>query len=225
MDRPASSLLWVSLSSHFTILISYRTKCDVFSLSPVLLFVLQINVFFFLITVWKLAQKFASLNPDLDKLQKIKWATPDATASSYCRVRSLSSLTAFLRVSAATCRTFTITAVAQLCVLGLTWIFGCFQFDDRTMIMSYLFTISGSLQGVMMFVFHCLFSKQVGHCDKCAFPAQTFAVKSHIVPLNVSWPQVRDEYGNILSRLCAPSKKNYSDFSSLSSKQQVRLHC
>lgn len=32
----------------------------------------QINVFFFLITVWKLVQKFSSLNPDLNNLQKIK---------------------------------------------------------------------------------------------------------------------------------------------------------
>lgn len=29
--------------------------------------------------------------------------------------------------------------------------------------MSYLFTIFGSFQGVMLFVMHCLFSKQVGH--------------------------------------------------------------
>lgn len=109
------------------------------------------NVIFFLITVWKLAQKFSSLNPDLDNLQKIK--------------------------------TFTITAVAQLCVLGTMWIFGCFQFDERTIVMSYLFTIFASLQGVMLFVMHCLFSKQV-----------------------------RDEYRSILSRCCAPQKKTYSEF-------------
>lgn len=29
--------------------------------------------------------------------------------------------------------------------------------------MSYLFTIFGSLQGFMLFVMHCLFSKQVSH--------------------------------------------------------------
>lgn len=63
----------------------------------------------------------------------------------------------------ASCRAFTITAVAQLCVLGTMWIFGCFQFDKSTIIMSYLFTIFGSLQGAMVFVMHCLFSKQVGH--------------------------------------------------------------
>lgn len=128
-------------------------------------------------------------------------------------------------MSVAICRAFTITAVAQLCVLGITWIFGCFQFDDRTMIMSYLFTISGSLQGVMMFVFHCLFSKQVGLCEKSAFLTGRFAVKYNIVPLNVCKPQVREEYGNIFSRLCAPSKKRYSEFSSLSSKPQVSVYC
>uniref|UniRef100_H3DMH1 Si:ch211-241f5.3 n=1 Tax=Tetraodon nigroviridis TaxID=99883 RepID=H3DMH1_TETNG len=108
--------------------------------------IIIVNIFFFLITVWKLAQKFSSLNPDLNRLQKI--------------------------------RVFTITAMAQLCVLGTMWIFGCFQFGENTIIMSYLFTIFGSLQGVMLFVMHCLFSKQV-----------------------------REEYVNILSRLCASTKK------------------
>ncbi|KAI4822442.1 hypothetical protein KUCAC02_007993 [Chaenocephalus aceratus] len=32
--------------------------------------IIVVNIFFFLITVWKLAQKFSSLNPDLDNLQK-----------------------------------------------------------------------------------------------------------------------------------------------------------
>lgn len=104
-----------------------------------------------------------------------------------------------------------------MCLLGLTWIFGCFQFDDRTVIMSYLFTVSGSLQGVMMFVFHCLFSKQVGHCDKPARRAGMSVLKI------VSCSQVREEYGNMLSTLCAPSKKKYSEFSSVSSKQQVSV--
>uniref|UniRef100_A0A3Q0SKD2 Si:ch211-241f5.3 n=1 Tax=Amphilophus citrinellus TaxID=61819 RepID=A0A3Q0SKD2_AMPCI len=94
---------------------------------PACVIIIQINIFFFLITVWKLALKFSTLNPDLDNLHKIA---------------------------------FTITAVAQLCVLGIMWIFGCFQFEESTITMSYLFTIFGSLQGVMLFVMHCLFSKQ-----------------------------------------------------------------
>ncbi|XP_043955596.1 adhesion G protein-coupled receptor E5 isoform X2 [Gambusia affinis] len=113
--------------------------------------IITVNIFFFLITVWKLAQKFSSLNPDLDSLHKIK--------------------------------AFTITAVAQLCVLGITWISGCFQLNKNTIAMSYLFTLFGSLQGVMLFVMHCLFSKQV-----------------------------REEYENILSQLRAPRKREYSEF-------------
>uniref|UniRef100_A0A1A7X7H3 CD97 molecule n=2 Tax=Iconisemion striatum TaxID=60296 RepID=A0A1A7X7H3_9TELE len=114
--------------------------------------IILVNVFFFLITAWKLAQKFTTLNPDLNNLQKIK--------------------------------AFIITAVAQLCVLGTMWIFGCFQFETNSIAMSYLFTIFGSLQGFLLFVMHCLFSKQV-----------------------------RDEYANILSRHSASQKRKYSEFS------------
>ncbi|XP_068448679.1 adhesion G protein-coupled receptor E5 isoform X2 [Clinocottus analis] len=49
-------------------------------------FVIILNVFFFIVTVWKLAQKFTSLNPDLSKLHKIR-DFPDAavvTESSRC---------------------------------------------------------------------------------------------------------------------------------------------
>ncbi|XP_077475234.1 adhesion G protein-coupled receptor E5 [Stigmatopora argus] len=122
--------------------------------------IIAINIFFFVITVWKLAQKFSSLNPDLNTLQKIK--------------------------------TFTVTAAAQLCVLGTTWIFGCFQFDESTVVLSYIFTFFASLQGVMLFVMHCLFSKQV-----------------------------RDEYRNFLCRFNAPPKKNSFDVNLSTGKQNA----
>ncbi|XP_062388884.1 adhesion G protein-coupled receptor E5-like isoform X2 [Sardina pilchardus] len=122
--------------------------------------IITANVFFFLLTVYKLAEKFASLNPDFNTLRKIK--------------------------------TFTITAVAQLAVLGLMWIFGCFQFNNSTMAMSYLFTFFNCLQGVLMFCMHCLLNKQV-----------------------------REEYGKFLSCICAPHKTKYSDFSSNQSKSQL----
>ncbi|XP_030205447.1 adhesion G protein-coupled receptor E2 isoform X1 [Gadus morhua] len=122
-------------------------------------FIITVNIFFFFVTVCKLAQKFSSLNPDLDNLHKIK--------------------------------AFIITAVAQLCVLGTTWIFGCFQFGNSPSAMSYVFTILNSLQGVLIFVMHCLLYKPV-----------------------------REEYGKIFSRFFA-SKKKYSEFtSSQSSKAQ-----
>ncbi|XP_063148591.1 adhesion G protein-coupled receptor E5 isoform X2 [Candoia aspera] len=58
-------------------------------------------------------------------------------------------------------RVLTVTAIAQLCILGLTWIFGLFQFSDQTLILSYLFTIFNSLQGLFIFLLHCVLKKQV----------------------------------------------------------------
>ncbi|KAG9327910.1 hypothetical protein JZ751_018376, partial [Albula glossodonta] len=87
--------------------------------------------------------------------------------------------------------TFTVTAIAQLCVLGTMWIFGCFQFEARTLVMSYLFTILNSLQGVLVFVMHCLLSKQV-----------------------------REEYAKLLPCIC-PDLSQKKKYSELSSSQQA----
>ncbi|XP_071209527.1 adhesion G protein-coupled receptor E5-like [Salvelinus alpinus] len=115
--------------------------------------IIILNAFIFIITVWRLAQKFSSLNPDLSNLNKIK--------------------------------VFTVTAVAQLCVLGTMWIFGVFQFQEEgTVVMTYLFTILNSLQGALLFIMHCLLNKTV-----------------------------REEYGKLLSCICTPQKKRYSEFS------------
>lgn len=73
--------------------------------------------------------------------------------------------TACLFLCVSPCRTFAIIAAAQLCVLSTTWVFECFQFVEGTTAMSYLFTIFGSLQGVMLFIMHCLFCKQVSHAS------------------------------------------------------------
>ncbi|XDV16879.1 hypothetical protein PO909_016395 [Leuciscus waleckii] len=110
---------WLSLDRYF--ILSF--------FAPVCIIVI-LNCFFFIITVWKLAKKFSSLNPDLSKLKQI--------------------------------RSFTATAVAQLCVLGGTWVFGFFLFQENgTEVMLYLFTILNSLQGALIFIMHCLLSKQV----------------------------------------------------------------
>ncbi|TNN63083.1 CD97 antigen [Liparis tanakae] len=115
-------------------------------------FIIILNVIFFIVTVWRLAQKFTSLNPDLSKLHKI--------------------------------RAFTVTAIAQMCILGLMWVFGAFLFQEGTTVEAYIFTILNSLQGALVFLMHCLLSKQV-----------------------------RDEYAHFLSCVCTPQKKRYSDLS------------
>ncbi|KAI5091261.1 adhesion G protein-coupled receptor E1-like, partial [Silurus meridionalis] len=120
--------------------------------APVCIIIL-LNSFFFVITVWKLVQKFSSLNPDLSKLKRL--------------------------------RGFVMTAVAQLCVLGGMWVFGCFLFQEEgTLVMAYLFTLLNSLQGALIFIMHCLMSKSV-----------------------------REEYKKLCGRAYTSEKKRHSEYS------------
>lgn len=58
-------------------------------------------------------------------------------------------------------KVLTITAVAQLFVLGSTWVFGLFLFNPQSWLLSYTFTILNCLQGLFLFVLHCLLNKKV----------------------------------------------------------------
>ncbi|XP_059552643.1 adhesion G protein-coupled receptor E5 [Myotis daubentonii] len=92
-------------------------------------FIILCNAVIFVITVWKLTQKFSEINPDMKKLKKA--------------------------------RVLTITAIAQLLVLGCTWVFGLFLFDPRSQVLAYAFTILNCLQGFFLFLLHCLLNKKV----------------------------------------------------------------
>ncbi|XP_043323038.1 adhesion G protein-coupled receptor E2 [Cervus canadensis] len=58
-------------------------------------------------------------------------------------------------------RMLTFKATAQLFILGCTWCLGILQVGPAAHVMSYLFTIINSLQGVFIFLVHCLLSQQV----------------------------------------------------------------
>ncbi|KAB0387433.1 hypothetical protein FD755_002389, partial [Muntiacus reevesi] len=58
-------------------------------------------------------------------------------------------------------RMLTFKATAQLFILGCTWCLGVLQVGPAAHVMSYLFTIINSLQGVFIFLVHCLLSQQV----------------------------------------------------------------
>uniref|UniRef100_A0A8C1CK70 CD97 antigen-like n=1 Tax=Cyprinus carpio carpio TaxID=630221 RepID=A0A8C1CK70_CYPCA len=89
-------------------------------------------------------------------------------------------------------RSFMVTAVAQLCILGGTWIFGFFLFQEKgTEVMLYLFIILNSLQGALIFIMHCLLSKPV-----------------------------RTEYYNLFVRMCPHKKK--AEYSTSSSQKPLR---
>ncbi|KAL9989371.1 hypothetical protein ACROYT_G003913 [Oculina patagonica] len=46
-------------------------------------------------------------------------------------------------------------------LLGITWVFGVLAFDEATVVFLYLFAIFNSLQGLFIFLFHCVFDQQV----------------------------------------------------------------
>ncbi|KAK3530660.1 hypothetical protein QTP86_030924, partial [Hemibagrus guttatus] len=142
---------WLSLDKDF-----------IWSFFAPVCIIIFLNSLFFVITIWKLVEKFSSLNPDLSKLKRL--------------------------------RGFMLTAVAQLCVLGGMWVFGCFLFQEEgTVVMAYLFTLCNSLQGVLIFIMHCLMSKQV-----------------------------REEYKKLFGRMCKSERKRYSDFSTNQSSNSQR---
>ncbi|XP_074166189.1 adhesion G protein-coupled receptor E5 isoform X3 [Sminthopsis crassicaudata] len=97
-------------------------------LGPITL-IIAFNAFIFVVTIWKLTQKFSEINPDMKKLKKA--------------------------------RMLTFTAIAQLCILGCTWIFGLFLFGPQSQVLVYIFTILNCFQGCFLFLLHCLLNKKV----------------------------------------------------------------
>ena len=53
------------------------------------------------------------------------------------------------------------TSVAILLLLGLTWIFGALAISRAQIVFDYLFCIFNSLQGFLIFYFHCLRQQEV----------------------------------------------------------------
>uniref|UniRef100_UPI00398ED83A adhesion G protein-coupled receptor E3-like n=1 Tax=Pristiophorus japonicus TaxID=55135 RepID=UPI00398ED83A len=52
-------------------------------------------------------------------------------------------------------------AIAQVFILGCTWIFGLFQFQDKAGVMAYLFIIVNSFQGTFIFIILCVLNPKV----------------------------------------------------------------
>uniref|UniRef100_UPI00398F63D8 adhesion G protein-coupled receptor E2-like isoform X2 n=1 Tax=Pristiophorus japonicus TaxID=55135 RepID=UPI00398F63D8 len=58
-------------------------------------------------------------------------------------------------------RMLTFKAIAQVFILGCTWIFGLLQFQDEAGVMTYLFTIVNSFQGTFIFIILCVLNLKV----------------------------------------------------------------
>ena len=60
------------------------------------------------------------------------------------------------------CRSWVLGAWVLVVLLGLTWAFGLLYVNEHTLAMAYIFTILNSLQGLFIFVFHCIMNDKVG---------------------------------------------------------------
>lgn len=54
-------------------------------------------------------------------------------------------------------------SAALLPLLGITWLFGLLGFSYDTIVFKYIFAIFNSLQGLMVFIFHCALNDKVGN--------------------------------------------------------------
>ncbi|EDL23686.1 adhesion G protein-coupled receptor E4 precursor [Mus musculus] len=95
--------------------------------------IILINLVFYFLIIWILRSKLSSLNKEVSTLQDTK--------------------------------VMTFKAIVQLFVLGCSWGIGLFIFIEvgKTvrLIVAYLFTIINVLQGVLIFMVHCLLNRQV----------------------------------------------------------------
>ncbi|XP_072255799.1 adhesion G protein-coupled receptor E5 [Pyxicephalus adspersus] len=109
---------WLSLDRNF-----------IWSFMGPVCVIILVNCGIFVLTVWKLADKMTTINPDQGKLKRI--------------------------------RTLTVTSIAQLCILGCCWAFGFLMFGKTSLFFIYAFTICNILQGVQIFLLHCLMNKRI----------------------------------------------------------------
>uniref|UniRef100_H0X0E2 Adhesion G protein-coupled receptor E4P n=1 Tax=Otolemur garnettii TaxID=30611 RepID=H0X0E2_OTOGA len=95
--------------------------------------IILINLVFYFQILWILRRKLSSLNKEVSTIQDT--------------------------------RVMTFKAIAQLFVLGCSWSLGFFMVEEVgetvRLVTSYLFTIINILQGVLLFVVHCLLNRQV----------------------------------------------------------------
>ncbi|XP_067828900.1 LOW QUALITY PROTEIN: adhesion G protein-coupled receptor E4-like [Heptranchias perlo] len=76
-------------------------------------------------------------------------------------------------------RMLTFKAIAQVFILGCTWILGLFYFGEETVAMAYLFTIINSFQGVFIFIILCVLNRQVREEYRKRFATVCGTMKKH----------------------------------------------
>lgn len=113
-------------------------------------------------------------------------------------------------------RVLTITALAQFFLLGCTWGFGLFLFNPRSQVLAYTFTILNCLQGLFLFLLHCLLNKKVGFWTSWGWASTPTPLSQGCPsPDMASWAlQVREEYRKWA---CTVTGNKYSEFATSTS--------
>ncbi|XP_061620302.1 adhesion G protein-coupled receptor L3-like isoform X6 [Phyllopteryx taeniolatus] len=114
--------------------------------------IIMLNVVFLGIALYKMFHHTAILKPDSGCLDNINHRYYDG-----CVIVELHCYQDY----EPKLKSWVIGAIALLCLLGLTWAFGLMYVNESTLVMAYLFTIFNSLQGMFIFIFHCVLQKKV----------------------------------------------------------------
>ncbi|XP_073478596.1 adhesion G protein-coupled receptor E3-like isoform X2 [Aquarana catesbeiana] len=100
-------------------------------------------------------------------------------------------------------RLLTFKALSQLFILGCTWIIGIFQFGSGSLVMSYIFTICNSLQGLYIFCVHCLLNHQVREEYRRGFrrfqskKSDSEATSGSTMPMTIKFQSQASEVSNL----------------------------
>ncbi|KAK2175579.1 hypothetical protein NP493_725g01004 [Ridgeia piscesae] len=69
--------------------------------------------------------------------------------------------------------------LAVVCpILGITWLFGVFSVNEDLVVFQYIFAVSNSLQGVIIFIFHAVCNKKKDYSVKLSSTTKRSGVKS-----------------------------------------------
>uniref|UniRef100_A0A3Q1HQ29 Uncharacterized protein n=1 Tax=Anabas testudineus TaxID=64144 RepID=A0A3Q1HQ29_ANATE len=128
---------WLRVDNHF-----------IWSFIGPVTFIIVVNVIFLVVTMYKMVKHSTSMKPDSSRLGgiSVKYRMCIHSKAWNQHLYTMS---------------WVLGAFALLCLLGLTWSFGLFFLNESSIVMAYLFTIFNTLQGMFIFIFHCLLQKKV----------------------------------------------------------------
>ncbi|ETE73381.1 EGF-like module-containing mucin-like hormone receptor-like 3, partial [Ophiophagus hannah] len=87
------------------------------------------------------------------------------------------------------CRSLMFKAIAHVFILGVTWCFGLFQYGPLEDVMAYMFTIFNSVQGIFIFLVHCLLNQKVMLVSVSA----RSNIQNISTPVNLTFQHLKDK--------------------------------